>query len=255
VLLAHGISDKGSVRAVNEDCFGIDQRIGLCVIADGMGGHKAGEVAARIAVDTVTDYVRESLARGIASYGPFGSNPSLSADANLLQTAIHLANMQILETAISEDACSGMGTTVVAALVRGKRLSVAHVGDSRLYLYNGKGLRQLTDDDSWTASLLARDPARDAASLKDHPLRHALTNVVGAHPRTEVHLAEEVLAGGERLVMTTDGVHGPLDEEHIEAVIREGKDAAEMAHRLVTAALGQGSRDNCTAVVAEFRTE
>jgi protein phosphatase len=221
-------------------------------VADGMGGHNAGEVAARIAVDTITEYVRGSLTRGIGSYGPFGSNPALSHDGNLLQTAIHLANMQILEAALAERSLSGMGTTIVAALVRGDRVSVAHVGDSRLYLFDGHSLRQLTDDDSWTASILARDPGTDEAALRNHPLRHALTNVVGAHPRTEVHLTEETLTAGDLLLLTTDGVHGPMDEANLARLAAEGSSAAEVATALVEAALAMGSRDNCTAVVAEY---
>ena len=251
VLRAYGITDKGRVRPTNEDCFGIDERVGLCVVADGMGGHNAGEVASRIAVDTVTGYIRKS-ATAVSAYGPFGFNPSLSREGNLLQTAIRLANVEIMETADSSPECLGMGTTIVAALVRDNRLSIAHVGDSRLYLFDGTRLRQLTHDDSWTAAVLAQNPETDSEVLRHHPLRHALTNVVGTHPRTEVHLAEERLEGGELLVLTTDGVHGLLDEHNIEQVLHDREDAAKMAERLVAAALAQGSRDNCTAIVATF---
>lgn len=252
VLHAFGISDKGRVRATNEDCFSIDEGLGLCIVADGMGGHNAGEVAARIAVDTVSGYVRGAASNRAGAYGPFGVNPSLSHDGNLLQTAVHLANMQILERAVSAQECSGMGTTIVAAFVRGRCLSIAHVGDSRLYLLSQGRLRQLTNDDSWTASVLAQDPETDAATLRNHPLRHALTNVVGAHPRTDVHITEATLEAGDVLALTTDGVHGPLDERRIEQILAEGGDAAGKAGSLVAAALSTGSRDNCTAVVAEY---
>ena len=253
MLHAFGITDKGLVRATNEDCFCVDEGLGLCVVADGMGGHNAGEVAARIAVDTVSGYVRGAASNRAGAYGPFGANPSLSHDGNLLQTAVHLANMQILEQAVSAKECSGMGTTIVAAFVRGRSLSIAHVGDSRLYLLSQGRLRQLTDDDSWTASVLAQDPGADAAMLQHHPLRHALTNVVGgAHPQTDVHITEATLEAGDVLALTTDGVHGPLDERRIEQILVEGVDAASKAGNLVAAALATGSRDNCTAVVAEY---
>ena len=114
-----------------------------------------------------------------------------------------------------------MGTTVVAARVADGRLSVAHVGDSRLYLLAGRRLRQVTRDDSWMASMLADDPDADPLLLEHHPLRNALTNVVGARPRTDVHVAEEPLAGGERLLLSTDGVHGVVDERRLGAAACE----------------------------------
>ena len=146
-----------------------------------------------------------------------------------------------------------MGTTIVAARVAGGRLSVAHVGDSRLYVLAGGALRQVTQDDSWMASMLADDPDADPLLLEHHPMRNALTNVVGARARTEVHVAEEALAGGELLLLSTDGVHGVLDGRRIERMMVEEEDPRAIAHGLVSAALTRGSRDNCTAVVARYR--
>src|SRR5205823_15048699 len=112
--------------------------------------------------------------------------------------------------------CAGMGATIAAARVSGGRLSVAHVADSRLYLVAGRRLRQITTDDSWVASMLAHDPDADPLLLEHHPMRNALTNVVGARARTEVHVVEETLAGDELLLLSTDGVHGVLDSQRIE---------------------------------------
>ena len=109
MLRAYGLSDKGHVRHTNEDCFGIDEHLGLCVLADGMGGHNAGEVAARMVVDTVTDYVRSAASNKAGAYGPFGTDPRLSHDGNLLRTAVHLANTQILEAAVTMRECQGWG--------------------------------------------------------------------------------------------------------------------------------------------------
>jgi protein phosphatase len=120
--------------------------------------------------------------------------------------------VQVLEQAGHSFAYAGMGTTIVAAVVVDGRLSVGHVGDSRLYRLNGGRLRQLTGDDSWTAAVMAKDPQADASLLQHHPMRHVLTNVVGGRRRTEVHVVEEPLAPGDRLLLTTDGVHGVLDE-------------------------------------------
>jgi protein phosphatase len=130
-------------------------------------------------------------------------------------------------------------------------LSVVHVGDSRLYLFANNKLQQLTDDDSWAASVLARDPQMDPVALQNHPMRNALTNVVGSRARTTVHVSEHVLTGGELLALTTDGVHGVLSDLSLTQVLVQG-DSKRIAAGLVDAALSHGSRDNCTAVVAEY---
>ena len=251
------MTDKGRIRPTNEDCFAIDEALGLFVIADGMGGHNAGEVAARLAVDAVITCVAEWSAKALAEREggdawPFGYHDSLSADGNLLRTGIHLANVQILEASASADHYAGMGTTIVAARLTDGRLSIAHVGDSRLYVLTGRRLRQLTNDDSWVASMLAHDPHADAALLQHHPMRNALTNVVGAGPRTDVHVTEQPLAGVEMILMTTDGVHGVLDQPRLERLLCDDDDPRVIATQAVAAAVSRGSPDNCTAVVVRL---
>jgi serine/threonine protein phosphatase PrpC len=250
MLQAYGISDKGRVRPTNEDCFAADEALRLCVVADGMGGHNAGEVAARIAVDAVVELVRDG-----ADGWPFGVDPGLSDAGNLLRTAIYLANLRILETAIGAEEYEGMGTTIVAALVAGDRLSVGHVGDSRFYLFANGRLRQLTQDDSWVATMLAHDPDVDPNVLEQHPLRNALTNVVGTRSHTQVHIVEETLSGAELLLLTTDGVHGVLDDRRLEQLLGEGNELPQTAAAILDAALARGSRDNCTAIVARYLSD
>jgi PPM family protein phosphatase len=252
VVRAFGITDKGRIRPTNEDSLAIDERLNLFIVADGMGGHNAGEVASRLAVDTVLDHVRRELGGGFVELWPFGFDESLSIEANVLRTAVHRANMHVLESARACSDLAGMGTTLVAALVHHDRVSVVHVGDSRLYVSSATGLRLLTHDDSWMADVLSTDPGADPIALQHHPMRHALTNVVGALPRTSVHVTEEYLAGGERLVLTTDGVHGTLDERRIAQLVSEGGHPEAVASDLVSAAMARGSRDNCTALVAFY---
>jgi len=220
-----------------------------------MGGHQAGEVAARLAVDVIADFVAEAHSRQYSTtvHHPFGVKPSLSQAGNIVRTAIQLANMQILEAASTAEKYAGMGTTIVAALVIGDQLAVGHVGDSRLYVWTDHRLRQLTHDDSWMASMLAEDPDADPSSLWHHPMRNALTSAVGARPATDVHVMEERLTGSELLLLTTDGVHGVLDEQALERLLcEEAVPLSRLADLVVRTALARGSRDNCTACVARY---
>jgi protein phosphatase len=248
VIRAFGISDKGRVRPTNEDCFAIVEELGLCVIADGMGGHNAGEVAARLAVEAVVEFVRSN-----DGTWPFGYDPALSVEGNLLRTAVHLANLRVLEASLASRAYAGMGTTVVATLVVNGRLSIAHVGDSRLYLMKGRRLRQVTRDDSWMAMMLEEDPVADPWRLEQHPMRNSLTNAIGCRARTEVHVSEEPLGGGERLLLSTDGVHGVIDAARLGQLIGDDDDPRVIAKNVVTTALTRGSLDNCTAIVVRCR--
>jgi PPM family protein phosphatase len=257
VFRAFGVTDKGRVRPANEDCFAIHEDLGLAVVADGMGGHNAGEVAARMAVDAIVDYFTRLPTGDTATADgrletedwPFGFDPALSTEGNRMRTAILVANVQILESAITTDGYAGMGTTVVAARVVDGRLVAGHVGDSRLYSLSGGAFKPLTADDSWMAAILAHDPAADPAVLRHHPMRHALTNVVGARSRTEVHVVESPAASGDVLLLTTDGVHEVLDDYRLEQLVRRAEDPKVIAQTIVTTALAGGTRDNLTAVV------
>lgn len=248
MLRAYGVTDQGRIRTRNEDCFAIADDLQFCVVADGMGGHNAGEIAARLAVDSLLEFLRERAELP----GPFGSDETLSDAGNRLRTAIHLANLRILEASIDNRAFAGMGTTVVAALVEPGRLTIGHVGDSRAYLLAGRRLRALTRDDSWTAAVTAANPSTDPSPGRHLSMRSALTNVVGARVETDVHIVEEPLTGGEWILLTSDGIHGTLDDHRIERLMLEGGDSREMAERIVTAALTHGSHDNCTALIAQI---
>jgi protein phosphatase len=148
-----------------------------------------------------------------------------------------------------------MGTTIVAALVEGDRLSVGHVGDSRAYLLTPAGLQRLTRDDSWVVRVLGQEVAESPAVRRHHPMRNALTNVVGTTARTEVHVTEETLHGGELLLLSTDGVHGVLDDAALTRMLTSTTDLQALATEVIAAAMARGSRDNCTAVVAQYLPE
>ena len=248
ILRAGGCSDRGPVRRTNEDALFKDEALGLLIVADGMGGHAAGEVASRLAVDAVVGFLRRTSEDPEHSW-PYGLDSTLSLTSNRLRTAVSLANRRVFREAESHDDYTGMGTTIVAALVLDGTLSIAHVGDSRLYhAVNGR-LLQLTRDDSWAATVLGQRPV-DATGAS-HPMRHVLTNVLGARDQTEIHIQERPFGPGELVLLCTDGLHGSLDDKVIQEILARHDSVERTADALVRAALDLGCRDNVTVLVAE----
>jgi PPM family protein phosphatase len=254
LVRACGVSDVGRVRKTNEDTFVSDPEIRLFAVADGMGGHGAGEVASRLAIEAVTAFISRSAEDTDFSW-PYGIDQTLSMDGNRLRTAIYLANRRIFRTAESNDDYNGMGTTIVGLLVNGSRMSVGHVGDSRLYLLRNGTLEQLTDDDSWAATILAHDPRLGPRDIASHPMRNVLTNALGARENVDVHLSEHDLNSGDCLLLCSDGLHGSLDAADITGVLRSTPDVETAAQGLVTTALERGSRDNVTALVVRYEAD
>ena len=239
MIAAHGVTHPGRVRKSNEDAFVIDEALGLYLVADGMGGHSAGEVAAKIAVETVRAFLTRSH-DGRECTWPFGIQPEVSYDANRLVTAIRLANRRVFKAADSHDDYTGMGSTVVAALVQDNRLVYSGVGDSRLYAWREGKLSQLTEDDSWIATVLAREQDVDAEAMASHPMRHVLTNVLGATEETEVSVKERLLRRGDVLLLCSDGVHGALEDTALESALSGDGDAEAMTQGIVDAVLELG---------------
>jgi protein phosphatase len=251
MLVAHGVTHPGTVRKINEDSLFWDLELGLFIVADGMGGHNAGEVASRLAVDTMKGFMQRSR-DGDDFTWPYGIDPQLSFDANRMMTAIKLANRRVFKAGESRDEYTGMGTTVVAALVLDDKVIYSGVGDSRIYRYRGGALTQLTKDDSWVATILAREPGMDEATLASHPMRHVLTNVIGAREQTEMDVDEQALNPGDVLLLCTDGLHGAIDDRTIDQVLREHADVNHAADRLVHTALERNGTDNITGLVVRY---
>ncbi len=231
-----------------------DPDVRLFAVADGMGGHSAGEVASRLAIEALSGFIRRSAADTDFSW-PYGIDKTLSFDGNRLRTGIHLANRRVFRTSESSDDYSGMGTTIVGLLFSGSRASIGHVGDSRLYLLASGRLEQITHDDSWAATILAQDPNLGPEEIARHPMRNVLTNVLGARDQVDIHLTERTLSGDEVLLLCTDGLHGVLDADSIREVLSGHDDVDAAAHALVEAAMNRGSRDNVTALVVRYEAE
>ncbi len=250
LLHAAALSDTGPMRTTNEDAYLCADDLGLFVVADGMGGHNAGETASRLAIEAVAGFIQRTVDGDEFSW-PCGIDPTLSLDGNRLRTAIYLANRRVFRAAEAHDDYTGMGTTVVAALLVDDRVMVGHVGDSRLYVHAAGRLRQVTADDSWAATVLGRTPGQ-ATAVAQHPMRHVLTSVLGAREQVEIHMAQLALGGDERLLLCTDGLHGALSNDEIERLLEDGCDAEQTVRRLVDAALENGSRDNVTVLMVQL---
>jgi protein phosphatase len=248
---AFAISDAGLVRTTNEDSYICDDQSHLYVVADGMGGHSAGEVASRLAVEAIAGFIARSTEEGEFSW-PYGIDPLLSHDGNRLRTAVYLANRRVYRSSESRDDYAGMGTTVTAALVSRERLSFAHVGDSRLYQLTGRTLVQVTRDDSWVATILSNEPSLTQSDLAHHPMRHVLTNVVGARDQVEIQVGELSISPGMLFLLCSDGLHGMAEDGAIAAILsREGPIEA-VGRALVEAAVAGGGHDNVTAVLVRI---
>ena len=233
-------------RKMNQDHVGWWPELGLYVVADGMGGHNAGEVASHLAVEAIHEFIAESAKTADITW-PFGLEVKNSIDVNRLITAVRLANRKIYNEGSKAAELSGMGTTVVAALVANDRVALVSVGDSRIYRFRNGALEQLSVDDTWLASVLGAKEAEGADP--GHPLRHVLTSVVGTKDDLKPEAREEDLKPGDRLLLCTDGIHGKLDSAALASVLQGATSAADGATQLVGEAITRGTTDNATALV------
>jgi protein phosphatase len=230
-LAAHGVTHQGR-RTTNEDAFLVDPDRGLFVVADGMGGHNAGEVASSLAVKSIGEFLADGT----------------PASLNVLDEALRLANDHILSVAGEKPDYTGMGTTVAAVYVREREAVYAHAGDSRVYLWHQGVLKQLTRDDSWVAAAM-NGVTDDAREMEQHPMRHVLTKVVGLRPELQPSVAECPFVAGDVLLLCSDGVHGSVSGDTLGQLLGSRKPVASMAESVVREALAHGATDNVTAIV------
>lgn len=235
-MAVSGVTHRGR-RSTNEDAWLVDLDLGLLIVADGMGGHNAGEVASALAVEVIREFLTTS-----------GTPPTEA----LLEQAVVLANERILTEAGRQPDHAGMGTTVVAALVSDGRAIYTSVGDSRVYLWHDGQLTQLTRDDSWLAAAMGDGDADQSPDMGSHPMRHVLTKVVGLRPDLEARAAECALGAGDCLLLCSDGVHGALPHDMLADILGSQRAVAEMADRVVRSAIARGATDNATAIVARL---
>jgi len=252
-LTAFGLTDVGRKRKHNEDAYLLDAERGLFVVADGMGGHAAGEVASRLTVESIQEFIAGTEDDHDNTW-PFGYNNRYSVDGNRLSTAVERANEKVMRAVVNKPELKGMGTTVVAALFDEKRATLVHVGDSRAYLLRDAELRRLTDDHSWVqeqvnAGILSEDEA------KSHPLKNVVTRALGGSPHVSVDLIEVPVHAGDRFLLCSDGLTGMVGDEEIHERFRSGEAAPSAVKKLVDMANERGGVDNITAIVVDVESD
>lgn len=254
MLESFGLTDVGRRRKLNEDSWDVDDALGLYVVCDGMGGHNAGEVASKMALETIKTFVTKSDKEKEITW-PYGLDVNLSFHGNRLTTAIKLANRRVFKAADSQEEYTGMGTTVVAALVAGNVLTAGWAGDSRVYLFRTEALSQVSRDDSWVTAAWS-EGILTKEEIERHPLKNVITKAVGAKETIDPQAVEQILENGDIVLVCSDGLHSMISDEKIEAVLRE-QSAGTLeggAQALVNAALDAGGKDNVSVILLRYTT-
>jgi protein phosphatase len=246
-----GLTDTGRVREHNEDCIAANVDAGLAVLADGMGGLKAGEVASAMAVEIVSSEILKALP-GVEP-GAADEATGYAQESMIVGAAIDKANATIHQVAQTQPQCAGMGTTLVTLLFYDNRLTIAHVGDSRLYRYRHGEFEQVTSDHSLIQELIdrgyyTREQARKSAN------RNIVTRALGIAPGVEYDIQEEVAVPGDIFLLCSDGLSDMVEENDIRDLIaRHERDLPTLARRLVERANEGGGRDNISVMLARVQ--
>jgi serine/threonine protein phosphatase PrpC len=246
-IAAAGKTDVGLIRKRNEDAFSIDPSLGLLVVADGMGGHVAGRIASKMATNFIKRYYKQRDQAPAARRS--GGQEGYSETTNTLAAAIRAANAAVYAAAQERPGLKGMGTTVAAVQVNGRRLSIAHIGDSRVYLVRAGDIEQLTDDHSVVyeqvkRSLITKEEARQSE------IKNVLTRALGIAAEAEVDLAEMTLVPDDILLLCSDGLSNMVEDETMLTVVTATRDPTLACEQLVSLANANGGKDNVTVIVA-----
>lgn len=241
-IAAFGLTDVGRRRESNEDDFLVEPRRGVYAVADGMGGHAAGEIASRLAIETLLEVLQRSEAAD--------QRMSVEDAAEWLRGAVVEANRRICDSIRLHDERRGMGTTVVALVHSGEDAVVGHVGDSRLYLLRGDELLRMTSDHSWVNEQVKLGLMNDDTAQR-HPMRNIVTRALGSRPEVLVDLTSMQTQPGDVFLLCSDGLNTMLADEQIHELLRADRHNPEAACRaLIEHANRRGGDDNVTVVVA-----
>jgi protein phosphatase len=248
-LKAIGLTHVGKQRQHNEDTFLVADEAKLFLVADGMGGHAAGEIASRIAVDSISEFIQHT--KEDDGTWPHAYDESFKRSTNRLMAAVRMANTRVLEAMRKDARLRGMGTTVVACMADEDTMSVAHVGDSRVYLIRDNQLSRLTNDHSWVFEQVQAGMLTEAEAEK-HPLRNVITRALGGALQVNPDASEVVSKPGDVYLLCSDGLTGMVPEDEILRLVTENEDDLEQAcQQLIDKANERGGMDNVTAILVK----
>lgn len=239
------LSDIGNIRKLNEDFCGgdiiliNDEQIGIFVIADGMGGHKKGEIASKLAVENLLYFLKKNLAKS-DFLDEFKIN-------SILKEAYNYANAIVYRTSIHEEECNGMGTTLTSAIIYKDNLFIANVGDSRCYLFRNENLKKITNDNSLIQELIEKGVITEKESL-NHPQRNVITRAVGTDEYIKIDFYRENIAKNDRILLTTDGLTNEVSVDLIKEILHKNIDLDLCCSELVSSANKNGGRDNISVI-------
>lgn len=256
-MTAHSLSwavasDPGLRRTSNEDSYCTRPDIGLFVVADGMGGHVAGEVASRVAVEAIEGFIQETSGADKNRTWPFPFDPALSLEANRLKAAFRLANRHIANAIAKSQDLRGMATTASAILIGERHTCVAHVGDSRVYVLRGDGLDQITHDHSWVEEQVRAGTLTPSAA-RQHPWRNVVTRALSGGEDPEVDVTAVTPGIGDRYLLCSDGLFSVVQDPQISEILtRRDASLEDACRQLVQAANDAGGPDNITTLVLQI---
>ncbi len=248
-IQAAGLSDRGMKRGHNEDSLSVVPNLGLFIVADGMGGHNAGEVASRQAIESMVEFLRDTQ-NGEVDKWPLPPNPELSLLENRAVGGIKLANRDVCKLSMEHPEYHGMGTTLVSLLLDppSAAASIAHVGDSRAYRLRDGRLHKLTSDHSWVEEQLQRGIIT-AEEARNHRWKNVITRALGNKLDVEVDVATFDVKDNDVFLLCSDGLSGMVELEHMEHLLVSEPDLEECAQALVQAANDAGGNDNISLIL------
>jgi protein phosphatase len=241
-------------REGNEDAYCCRPDLGLYVVADGMGGHAAGEVASGIAVEVIEAFINDTRDADMNRTWPFPYDKTLSIDGNRLKAAVRLANRRLAAAMAADDSLRGMATTAVAVLLTDRPPVVAHVGDSRVYLWRDDHLRQVTQDHSWVGEQV-RAGMLTEVDARRHPWRNVVTRAIAGGEDPEVEVQELTVQPGDRILLCSDGLSAVIAPEPLEAMVAQKRTLEQTCQVLIDAANAAGGPDNITVVMLEIESD
>jgi protein phosphatase len=247
-LEAAGSTDRGMVRKHNEDSIFFDAGLGLFVVADGLGGHAAGEVASKIVVDEIAKFIKKTADPEATL--PLGYDSSLSLNGNRLKEAIRFSDKAITDDIAIHAERDSMGSTVVACLINNKWVTMAHVGDSRAYKLSKNEIQQITKDHSWVADQVANG-LLTTEEAKKHPFRNVITQALGNGCDLDIEIHEFELADSEAVLLCSDGLTGMVSDDQILSIFAQASNLHDAVSSLISKAIENGGEDNVSVILAK----